>query len=502
VEGIILSTVKSPGHVTLGQKPTEDDDMTETPEVHVRQTDAFTRKMERDPLLRSTIVAVTLFEQSPDWQVLEERIERATRLTPTFRQRLVASPLGLAPPRFEFDPDFDLSWHLRRIAAPSPGTLDTVLEFARKAGMAAFDPARPLWEFTLVEGLENGHAALVLKVHHSLTDGIGGIQVAQHVIDLSPEPADLGPLPDLPEIEPLRFGLAGPLLDALGYDLSHVAQTSLSRLRVLPRDTIRALRDPRGAMNDAITTTLSIARFVRPITNTLSPVMTARKLAWHYEVLDLPVDALKRAAKSDGMEGTLNDAFLAAITGGLRRYHERHAASVDQLRVAMPVSVRQADDPEGGNRVTLMRFEVPVSLEHPSIRLRAIKRICGELRHDAAIPYSNTIAGVLNLLPNQVTGGMLKHVDFLASNVPGLDQPVWLGGARMLAFYPFGPTIGAATNITLMSYDGNCCIGVNMDAGAVRDPGVFMECLGEGFDEVLALGDESARRATPRPASR
>lgn len=468
--------------------------MTETVEVHVRQTDAFAQKMERDPLLRSTIVAVTVFDRLPDWGALEERIERATRLTPTFRQRLVESPLGLAPPRFELDPNFDLSWHLRRIAAPSPATLETVLEYARKAGMAAFDPARPLWEFTLVEGMADDQAALVLKVHHSLTDGIGGIQMAQHVVDFGEEPTDLGPMPDLPEAGDLPLGPAGPLLEALGYDLSHLVQTGIDRLRVLPRDTVRALRDPMGSIGGAIATARSIARFVRPITDTLSPVMTDRRLAWHYEVHEVPIADLKRAAKSDDIHGTLNDAFLAGITGGLRRYHERHGSAVDRLRVTMPISVRREDDPDGGNRVTLMRFEVPISIGHPSVRLREIQRICADLRDEAAIPYSNTIAGVLNLLPNQVTGGMLKHVDFLASNVPGLDVPVWLGGARMVAFYPFGPTIGAATNITLMSYDGTCCIGVNLDTGAVRDPELFMQCLREGFDEVLALGDESDAR--------
>jgi diacylglycerol O-acyltransferase len=245
-------------------------------------------------------------------------------------------------------------------------------------------------------------------------------------------------------------------------------------------------------MGDALATTESIARFVRPVTTTLSPIMTERRLTWHYDVMDVPLAGLKRAAKAHEIKGSVNDAFLAGITGGLRLYHEHHGKPVEQLRMAMPISVRQADDPEGGNRVTLMRFAVPISLAQPAVRLREIKRICGGLRHEAAIPYSNVVAGVLNLLPSQVTGGMLKHVDFLASNVPGLNEPVWLGGARMVSFHPFGPTLGGAVNITLMSYTGTCCIGVNMDTGAVPDPDVFMACLREGFDEVLALGDQPA----------
>jgi diacylglycerol O-acyltransferase len=468
--------------------------MSETLTVHVRETDAFTLHMERDPLLRSTIVAVVLLDRSPDWDMLTDRIDRATRLTPTFRQRLVESPLGLAPPRFEFDPDFDLTWHLRRVGAPPGGDIGAVLEMARNAGMAAFDPARPLWEFTLVEGVDDSHAALVLKVHHSLTDGIGGIQLAQHVVDFQPEPDDLGPLPSIPAAEPLPFGPAGPLLDALGYDLSHFVQAAVDRLRVIPRDTVHVLRDPFGAMGEAVTTFSSIARFVRPVMSTLSPVMTERRLSWHYDIFEVPLADLKRAARHDGARGTLNDAFLASITGGLRRYHQMHGAPVDQLRVTMPISVRSVDDPEGGNRVTVVRFEVPVSLAHPSKRIREINRICGEIREDAAIPYSNVIAGVLNLLPSQVTGGMLKHVDFLASNVPGIDAPVWLAGARVTGFYPFGPTLGSATNITLMSYDGTCCIGVNVDSGAITDPDTFMDCMREGFEEVLALDPEHPRQ--------
>src|SRR5690606_17044756 len=147
------------------------------------ETDAFTLRMERDPLLRSTITAVTVFDRAPDWDRLVERVDRATRLVPAFRARLVGTPLSLAPPRWELDDDFDLTWHLRRVNAPEPHTVETVVERARIAGMTAFDPARPLWEFTLVGGLQGGQAALLMKVHHALTDGVGGIDLAAHVVD-------------------------------------------------------------------------------------------------------------------------------------------------------------------------------------------------------------------------------------------------------------------------------------------------------------------------------
>ena len=112
-----------------------------------------------------------------------------------------------------------------------------------------------------------------------------------------------------------------------------------------------------------------------------------------------------------------------------------------------------------------------------------------EVRADPAIPFSNLIAGVLNLLPISLTGGMLKNVDFLASDVPGFRQHVYVGGALLESFHAFGPTLGASANITLMSYAEHCHLGVNTDARAVPDPLVFLQCLRDGFDEVLELAD-------------
>ena len=92
---------------------------------------------------------------------------------------------------------------------------------------------------------------------------------------------------------------------------------------------------------------------------------------------------------------------------------------------------------------------------------------------------------------------MLKHIDFLASNVPGIPVPLYLAGAKVDSFYGFGPTIGAALNVTLMSYCGTCCVGVNIDTGAVPDPDVLMDCLRDGFDEVLAVRGGTGRAVLP-----
>lgn len=458
-------------------------DGVEVLEAHLGQRDTFTWRMERDPLLRSTIVAITTFDRAPDWPVVVDRVERMTRTTPTFREKLVPTPLGLASPRWTLDPDFDLRWHLRRVAVPAGAGFEHVLELARVAGMTAFDPARPLWEFTVVEGLPDGGAALVLKVHHALTDGIGGLELAAGVVDLTPEPADLGPLPPAPATPP--HSTADGLGEAVGHDLRVLADSAARQLGALPGRALRAARDPVGAARGVVATAGSVARMVAPVRSTLSPVMTGRRLQWHYTAMAVPLDGLRDAAHA--VSGTLNDAFLAGVTGGLRRYHELHGAPVDRLRLTMPISTRPPGAAAGGNQVTLARFAVPVGIADPVERIREIDRLCAGMRRQEAIPYSDAIAAALNLLPAPVTGSMLKHIDVLASNVPGWPDPVWVGGAEVTAFHAFGPSLGASANLTLISYRGTCWIGVTTDAGAVPDTAAFADCLRSGFDEVLDL---------------
>lgn len=156
--------------------------------VFMRDIDAFTWYMERDPLLRSTVVAVAWLAASPDWDVLVARLDQASRVVPSLRQRVLEPPARLSTPRWTVDDRFDLSWHLRRMDAPHPRTPDTVVAFARNAAMTAFDRSYPLWEFTLVERLDGGRAALVMKVHHALTDGVGAMQLAPLLFDVDAAP--------------------------------------------------------------------------------------------------------------------------------------------------------------------------------------------------------------------------------------------------------------------------------------------------------------------------
>ncbi len=467
----------------------------------MRNTDAFAWEMEADPRLRSTVVAVMLLERSPDWAAVQDRFDRLSRTAPMFRQRVVPT-LPPAPPRWVTVTDFDLRYHVRRVVAPPPATEATVLEMAREEELADFDRARPLWQFTLVEGLQGGGAALICKLHHALMDGIGGVQIALTVFDTSPEPRDLGPMPPEPVGE--ETGALDGMQHWVRYDADLATRLTRSSAATAASLTAGLARRPLRTLRESVQTVGSVYRTVRPLYETASPLMRARTLQRELAVHEVPLRELKEAGHRAG--GSLNDAFVAGVTGALRRYHSAHGATVGDLMVTMPISIRTAEDPTGGNRITLMRLTMPVGLEDPAERVREIHRRAERARHERSLPLTQAIAGGLNLFPRWYLGSVLRHVDFLASDVPGYPQRVYLTGAQVQRQYAFGPTIGSGVNVTLMTYVDTCALGVNADTGAIPDFEVFRRCLVEGFDEVLVLADENLpvvpEQRTKEPARR
>ena len=453
------------------------------------QTDAFTWAMESDPRLRSTVVTVIMLDRSPDWDVVRERFEVLSGSLPIWRQRVVESPAP-TPPRWEDASDFDFTFHMRRVSAPEPGNLEGVLEMARVAAMSDFDRARPLWTATLIDGLDGGGAAVLCKFHHALTDGVGGVQIAMTLFDLTDEPRSIESV-QTKSAEPqvhergMLSDYFDDVADIVRYDLGLVGKGVTGALGAAPRLLFDAVRRPLQTAASAGELAASVYRFVRPLTETGSPLMKERTLVRRLAVHEVPLAKLKEAGHRSG--GALNDAFVAGISGGLRRYHEQHGVTVGDLHLTMPISIRKEGDDMGGNHITLARFDVPVGVADPAERISETHERTTKARNERSTPYVQLIAGAMNLMPRWYIGSVLRKVDFLASDVPGVPVPVYLGGAKVKVQYAFGPTIGSAVNVTLLTYVDTCALGIDVDTGAIPDFEEFYDCLVAGFDEVLAL---------------
>jgi diacylglycerol O-acyltransferase / wax synthase len=325
-----------------------------------------------------------------------------------------------------------------------------------------------------------------LKLHHSTTDGMGGIQLLSQLHSRTSEPSPEKPQPDAPAPEELS-----PANVLFG----HLARDAREMPGALGRaaSTLRTLSRPDRAVRDAVSFGSSLRRVLADPAADGSPLLQARSLSWRFEALDVAFADLRAASKAAG--GSLNDAYLAALTGGFRRYHEELGAPIESMPVAIPISVRGSEDSQGGNRFAGARLALPVATTDPRERIERIGEIVRGARSEPALDGLGLIAPALSRLPgqliSQVAGGLTKANDLQASNVPGIREPVFIAGARIERMYGFGPLPGCACMITLISHGGTCCIGVNADAAAVTEPDRFGRCLQEGFQEVLSLHPKS-----------
>ena len=289
-----------------------------------------------------------------------------------------------------------------------------------------------------------------------------------------------------------RCGLLSEYLNIARYDLGLVGKAVTSTVGAAPKLLFKTIRNPLKTAVSAGEMAASVYRTMRPVSETGSPLMKERTLVRRLGVHQVPLGTLKEAAHRGG--GALNDAFVAGIAGGLRRYHEKHGVTVGDLHLTMPISVRKEGDEMGGNHITLARFDVPVGIADPAARIGETRERTDKVRNEKSTPYIQLIAGAMNLMPRWYIGSVLRKVDFLASDVPGLPVPVYLAGAKVRVQYAFGPTIGSAVNVTLLTYVDTCALGIDVDTGAIPDYEEFYDCLVAGFDEVLALADERTVR--------
>jgi len=454
-------------------------------------------RVDVDRRLRSTMMAVEVLDDLPDWDRLVEAHRWAARMAPRLRDRIVAPLWGAGTPHWEPDPDFELNYHLRRIRLPEPGTWRVLFETAEQIAMTPLDPQRPLWEAVLVEGLEGGRAAFLIKLHHAIGDGLGVTQLLSGLHSRTREHTEDKPWPPEPALtRPRTAGEA--LARQVREDVTATVSALGSGARAAGHGLGDVLRAPRASVRSALDWVSSARRVLSPPEAPPSPLLAERNGSWRFRALDVELADLRAAAKAVG--GSLNDAYLAALLGAFRRYHEEMGHPVDPgttMPVSVPVSVRRADDAAGGNHFAPGRLAGPVGIMGAAERVAAVSSAMRQVRAEPALESADVLSPLLARLPgavvSELVGDMTRSNDLQASNVPGLREDVFLAGARIERIYPFAPLPGCAAMITLLTHGTTCCVGANLDAAAVRDPDLFARCLADGFDEVLALAPDARR---------
>jgi len=438
--------------------------------------------------MHSPVIALQILDTVPDWGRLVAVHEWATRMVPRARQRVVEAPLGLGAPRWSPDPHFELRSHLSRVRLCEGGGFTALLEAAARVAMSPFDRTRSPWQAVLYEGLPDGRAGYLLKMHHAGTDGLGVGQLLAQLHSARREPRADKPQPPTPAAAQIS-GL-GVLAHQVGRDIA-----SLPGLLAGAAGAARGvLTHPVGAVGTAFRYASSLRRVLSPPAAPGSPLLARRGPNWRFAALDIPLPGLRAAAKAAG--ATLNDAYLGALLGGYRRYHEALGAPVAAIPMAIPLSLRRPGDPGGGNRIAGARFSGPVHISDPTARIQTIRELILSAKREPAIDTIGLLSPALARLPGAISaplaGSQTKGNDLQATLLPGVRREMYLAGAHIERVYPYAPLPGCAAMVILVTHGTVGCVGVNFDAAAVTDPELFLRCLSEGFTEVLSLHPDAA----------
>jgi WS/DGAT/MGAT family acyltransferase len=456
--------------------------------------DYLLHRGEANPRTRSGIMALEVLDTTPDWDRFRTRFENASRRALRLRQKVVVPTLPTAAPRWVVDPDFNLDYHVRRMHVSEPGTLRQVFDLAELMLQSPLDIARPLWTATLIEGLPDGKAATLLHLSHAVTDGVGSVEMFAHVYDLerdpAPQPTPTQPIPeDLTANDLMREGL-----NNLAANVVYGAGGALwGAASMVGRAVANPGRAVSGVLNYARSGARVVSRAAEP-----SPLLRRRSLATRSEAIDIPLSDLHRAAKAGG--GSINDAYLAGLSGALGRYHAALGVPISALPMAVPVSLRAESDAAGGNRFAGVNLAAPIGTADPVARMQKIRLQMTQRRDEPAMDIIGSIAPILSVLPAPLLESMTASVvgsDVQASNVPVYPGDTFLVGAKILRQYGIGPLPGVAMMVVLISRGGHCTITARYDRAAIRDEALFARCLLEGFNEILALAGDPAPQAVP-----
>ncbi|MGR6963408.1 WS/DGAT/MGAT family O-acyltransferase [Geodermatophilus sp. URMC 61] len=421
-------------------------------------------------------------------------------LVPRYRQRVRRVPLDLGRPLWVDDPHFQILYHVRHTAVPSPGGEEQLRNLAGRVLGQRLDLAKPLWELWLVEGLENGRWALISKVHHCMVDGIAGTDLMQLMFDLTPDATHGEPQDWTPQRSPSSLEVvAGAVQDAVTHPLRELTRLSgTDGVRGAGRNAVKMGRSLAGSVP-------SVARqLATPTARSLNgPIGPHRRWAW----TDAEFDELKGVRTALG--GTVNDVVLAAITRGFRDLLERRGSLRQGLvvRSMVPISVRQADQRgQLDNQISAVFVDLPVGEPDPVARLTSVRRQMDEHKKVMqAVDARSIIAMGDFVAPTLLSMGVRAALaagqmwcQAVTTNVPGPRVPLYVLGRRMCSAHAYVPIAGGTrVSIGIFSYLNTMTFGINADFDAFPDVDVLSGGIRRGIDELVA----AAREASPASAA-
>ena len=441
------------------------------------------------------IGAVMLFEgPPPSHEEFREHVESRLHLVPRYRQKLAYPRLEMGRPLWVDDPRFNLDYHVRHTALPSPGSIDQLRNLAGRIFSQRVDRSKPLWELWLVQGLEDGRFAIINKTHHALVDGVSGVDITTVLFDTSPSPTPVAAESWTPAPEPSDATLVAEGVKGLAGLPARVARRALDAARS-PVETAGKVREAGEGLGNVAWNFANPA----PETPLNVPIGPHRRVLW----LSFPLAQLKEIKNALG--GTVNDVFLAVVSGALGRWLRRHGVRTEglELRGIVPVSIR-ADEQKGalGNRITAMLGPLPVYAQDPLERYRIVSESMSGLKESKQAVGAETLTRLQDFAPPTILAQAsrlnfsTRAYNILVTNVPGPQFPLYLIGREMqeLAPIPFlAPERALA--VAMMSYNGNVDIGMMGDYDAMHD-------LDEFGDDIRESVDELRRVARPRGARR
>ena len=315
------------------------------------------------------IGGVLIFEGPPPaFEDFLNHIRRRLHLVPRYRQRLATPPLETGRPLWVDDPAFNLEYHVRHTALPEPGTERQLFLLASRIASQQLDRSKPLWENWLVEGLEGNRFALISKTHHSLVDGVSGVDLASVLFDAEPNPAkpseDLAPWRPQPEPSQAQLVAAG-VRGMVNQTVSLAARAVSAATR--PATTLNVIRDAAEGIGEIAWAGLNPAPQT-PLNVEIGPHR-------RFSVVRQQLTEYKEVKNALG--GTVNDVVLSVVSGALAQWlHSRGVRTEGlEMRALVPVSVRTQDQRNTlGNQLTVMRGPLPVYISDPVARLHFVSR--------------------------------------------------------------------------------------------------------------------------------